>query len=57
MQFYLKDSGYIWASWETAKSFLLQIEGELRLKYDYLVVGAGLYGAAFAHEAKKAGKS
>lgn len=27
------------------------------MKYDYLVVGAGLYGAIFAHEAKKAGKS
>ena len=26
-------------------------------KYDYLVVGAGLYGAVFAHEAKKCGKS
>ena len=26
-------------------------------KYDYLVVGAGLYGAVFAHGAKKAGKS
>ncbi len=26
-------------------------------KYDYLVVGAGLYGAVFAHEAKKRGKS
>lgn len=25
--------------------------------YDYLVVGAGLYGAVFAHEAKEAGKS
>ena len=25
--------------------------------YDYLVVGAGLYGAVFAHEAKKHGKS
>ena len=25
-------------------------------KYDYLVVGAGLYGAVFAHEAYKAGK-
>lgn len=24
--------------------------------YDYLVVGAGLYGAVFAHEAKKKGK-
>ena len=22
-------------------------------KYDYLVVGAGLYGAVFAHEARK----
>ncbi|MCH5267795.1 MAG: UDP-galactopyranose mutase [Lachnospiraceae bacterium] len=27
------------------------------MKYDYLVVGAGLYGAVFAHEAKAAGKS
>ncbi|MEE1314246.1 MAG: UDP-galactopyranose mutase [Faecalimonas sp.] len=26
-------------------------------KYDYLVVGAGLYGAVFAHEARQAGKS
>ena len=26
-------------------------------KYDYLIVGAGLYGAVFAHEATKAGKS
>ena len=26
------------------------------MKYDYLVVGAGLYGAVFAHEAKKRGK-
>lgn len=25
--------------------------------YDYLVVGAGLYGATFAHEARKAGKN
>lgn len=24
---------------------------------DYLIVGAGLYGAVFAHEAKKAGKT
>lgn len=27
------------------------------MKYDYLVVGAGLYGAVFAHEAKTAGKT
>ncbi|MCH5324561.1 MAG: UDP-galactopyranose mutase [Eubacterium sp.] len=26
-------------------------------KYDYLIVGAGLYGAVFAYEAKKRGKS
>ena len=26
------------------------------MKYDYLVVGAGLFGAVFAHEAKKCGK-
>lgn len=25
--------------------------------YDYVIIGAGLYGAVFAHEAKKAGKS
>ena len=28
----------------------------MKKQYDYLVVGAGLYGAVFAHEAKKAGK-
>ena len=27
------------------------------MKYDYLVVGAGLYGAVFAYEAKKKGKT
>ena len=27
------------------------------MKYDYLVVGSGLYGAIFAHEAKKKGKT
>ena len=27
------------------------------MKYDYLVVGSGLFGSIFAHEAKKAGKS
>ena len=26
------------------------------MKYDYLIVGAGLFGAIFAYEAKKAGK-
>ena len=26
-------------------------------KYDYLIVGSGLYGAVFAHESRKAGKS
>ena len=25
-------------------------------KYDYLIVGAGLFGAVFAHEMTKAGK-
>ena len=25
--------------------------------YDYLIVGAGLFGAVFAHEAQKVGKS
>lgn len=27
------------------------------MKYNYLIVGAGLFGSVFAHEAKKAGKS
>ncbi len=27
------------------------------MKYDYLIVGAGLYGAVFAYEAKKAGRT
>ncbi|MEZ8086793.1 UDP-galactopyranose mutase [Vibrio sp. 1S139] len=27
------------------------------MKYDYLIVGSGLFGAVFAHEAKKRGKS
>lgn len=27
------------------------------MKYDYLIIGAGLYGSVFAHEAKAAGKS
>ena len=26
------------------------------MKYDYLIVGAGLYGAVFAHELSKKGK-
>ena len=29
----------------------------MAVKYDYLIVGAGLYGAVFAHEAVKAGRS
>lgn len=32
-------------------------EGALALRYDYLVVGAGLYGAVVAHAARQAGKS
>ena len=30
---------------------------ENNMKYDYLIVGSGLYGAIFAHEAKAKGKS
>ena len=26
-------------------------------KYDYLIVGSGLFGSVFAHEAKKEGKN
>lgn len=29
----------------------------MQMEYDYLVVGSGLYGAVFAHEAKDRGKS
>ncbi|NOU82752.1 UDP-galactopyranose mutase [Paenibacillus sp. LMG 31459] len=29
----------------------------MNIKYDYLIVGAGLYGAVFAHEVRKAGKT
>ena len=28
-----------------------------KMRYDYLIVGAGLFGAVFAHEMKKAGKT
>lgn len=31
-------------------------EGIVMTKYDYLIVGAGLFGAVFAHEATRAGK-
>lgn len=31
--------------------------GRKDMKYDYLIVGSGLYGAVFAHEAKARGKS
>lgn len=27
------------------------------MKFDYLIVGSGLYGAVFAHEANKKGKN
>lgn len=29
----------------------------MQKKYDYLIVGAGLFGSTFAYEAKKRGKS
>lgn len=28
-----------------------------KVMYDYLVIGSGLFGSVFAHEAKKAGKA
>jgi NADPH-dependent 2,4-dienoyl-CoA reductase/sulfur reductase-like enzyme len=39
--------------------FYFQIHNpeEILMKYDYLVVGAGLFGAVFAHEMNKKGKS
>lgn len=35
----------------------VRVEEYIMEKFDYLVVGSGLYGAIFAHEAKKAGKT
>ena len=36
---------------------LARTRGEHKVKqYDYLIVGAGLFGSIFAYEAKKAGK-
>ena len=32
------------------------IRGKIMKKYDYLIVGSGLFGAVFAYEAKKRGK-
>ena len=32
------------------------MKGVFCLVYNYLIVGAGLYGSVFAYEAKKAGK-
>ena len=29
---------------------------DIEMQYDYLIVGAGLYGAVFAHELNKRGK-
>lgn len=34
-----------------------EIDEENNMKYDYLIVGTGLFGAVFAHEMKKAGKT
>ena len=37
---------------------VINFKGEqINMKYDYLVVGSGLYGSIFAHEAKSKGKS
>ena len=35
---------------------MVEKEWERMKKYDYLIVGAGLFGAVFAYEAGKAGK-
>lgn len=34
----------------------LKEDEDIEMKYDYLIVGSGLFGAIFAHEATKAGK-
>ncbi len=35
----------------------LRLIDRVSAMYDYLVIGTGLYGAVFAHEAKKKGKT
>lgn len=39
------------------RSFLKYKGIGIAMKYDYLIVGAGLFGSVFAHEAQRAGKS
>ena len=40
----------------TAGKTAVQLKKSDYLKYDYLIVGAGLYGAVFAHEMTRQGK-
>lgn len=40
----------------TGKYKIRTMENRYMKKYDYLVVGAGLYGAVFANQAKAAGR-
>ena len=40
------------------RQIFMRTQGSLYMKhYDYLIVGAGLFGAVFAHEAQRAGKN
>ena len=48
----LKYYGYITEQYSLEKN----VKGEIMKKYDYLIVGAGLFGAVFAHEMTKEGK-
>ena len=48
----LKYYGYITEQYFLEKN----VKGEIMKKYDYLIVGAGLFGAVFAHEMTKEGK-
>lgn len=43
---------------EAGEGRKVEVVGEEKaVKYDYLIVGAGLFGSVFAHEMKKAGKN
>ena len=48
--------GLLEAAYKNRDDMKERVERGNNKMYDYLVVGAGLYGAVFAHEAKAAGK-
>ena len=43
--------------WKQLIANVLIIQQNKHMKYDYLIVGSGLYGAMFAYKAKQAGRN